>query len=157
MLIIGLMIAAAAAVFAAVVTIEDWGGPSYTIHGFGHVLGSLTLAEVFVAGLGISAIFFLALWLASFSSSLQRRRSARRRAEARALRENYEAVLAERDQLARELGRESHYAQGDDAVGDGRPAADSEREYPAYPTDPYADGATEPHTVGQPVHGRHSV
>jgi hypothetical protein len=103
MFVIGLLVAAAAAVFVAVVTIEDWGGPAYSIHGFGHVLGHLTLAEVFVAGLGISAIFFIALWFAGFMNSVHRRRSAQRRAEARALRENYDAVRADRDRLAREV------------------------------------------------------
>ena len=67
MLFIGLLIALAAAVFAAVVLAEDWGGATYAIHGFGHVLGNLTLAGIFLSGIIVTAIFFLALWLASVS------------------------------------------------------------------------------------------
>ena len=106
MLFIGLLIALAAAVFVAVVLAEDWGGPSYTIRGFGHVLGSLTLAEIFLAGIIITAIFFVALWMASVSSMMRRRASARRRAENRSIREEHENTLAERDRLARELETE---------------------------------------------------
>jgi uncharacterized membrane protein len=106
MLIIGLLVALAAAVFAAVLLAEDWGGTTYTINGFGHVLGHLTLAEIFLSGIILTAIFFMALWLASVSSRMRRRASARRRAENRAIREEHENTLAERDRLARELDAE---------------------------------------------------
>ncbi|MBX5447468.1 MAG: hypothetical protein IRZ27_02970 [Acidothermus cellulolyticus] len=103
MLVIGLLIAAAAAAFGAVVTVEDWGGSTYAVRGFGHHLANLTLAEIFLAGVILCAIFFFGLWLSSLSSTLHRRRSLRRRAEMRSLREQYEEVVAERDRLAREL------------------------------------------------------
>ena len=106
MLFIGLLIALAAAVFAAVVLAEDWGGATYAIHGFGHVLGNLTLAGIFLSGIIVTAIFFLALWLASVSSIMRRRASNRRRAETRAAREEREGLIGERDRLARELEAE---------------------------------------------------
>lgn len=106
MMFIGLLIALAAAAFAAVVLAENWGGVTYTIHGFGATLGSLTLAEIFLAGIILTAIFFIALWLASVSSIMRRRASARRRAEHRSVREEREALLAERDRLSRELEAE---------------------------------------------------
>ncbi|MBX6371176.1 MAG: hypothetical protein IRZ02_02820 [Acidothermus sp.] len=114
MLVLGLLLAVAAAAFGAVVTVEDWGGPTYPINGFGHHLGDLTLAEVFLAGVILCAIFFFGLWLSSVSSTLRRRRSLRRRAEARALREQYEEIAAERDRLAREL--ESYRGQATDTA-----------------------------------------
>jgi uncharacterized membrane protein len=106
MLIIGLLIALAAAVFAGVVLAEDWGGATYAIHGFGHYLGSLTLAGIFLAGIIITTIFFLALYMASVSGRMHRRASARRRAEHRSMREEHENTVAERDRLARELEAE---------------------------------------------------
>ncbi|HEX7106382.1 MAG TPA: hypothetical protein VF218_10480 [Acidothermaceae bacterium] len=106
MLVIGLLIALAAAIFAGVVLAEDWGGATYAIHGFGYNLGSLTLAGIFLAGIIITTIFFLALYMASVSGRMRRRASARRRAEHRSLREEHENVLAERDRLARELDAE---------------------------------------------------
>jgi hypothetical protein len=106
MLIIGLLIVVAAAAFAGAVVSENWGGSTYTIHGFGHVLGHLTLAEIFLSGVILTAIFFLGLWLASVSSRIRRRTSNRRRAEARATREERDNLLAERDRLASELDAE---------------------------------------------------
>lgn len=157
MLFIGLLIAVAAAVFAGVVLAQNWGGTSHSIDGFGATLGSLTLAEIFLAGIILTAIFFLALWLASTSARMRRRASARRRAEHRSVREEHEAALADRDRLARELEAErasrgaagAGTAAGYDARHDvppaGRPdagATDSDyrsdpayREAPAYPRD----------------------
>jgi uncharacterized membrane protein len=122
MLLIGLLIALAAAVFGAVVLAENWGGTTYTIHGFGQTLGSLTLAEIFLAGIILTAIFFVALWLASVSSIMRRRASARRRAENRAVREERESLAVERDRLAGELDAEREGRASD------RPATGADRE-----------------------------
>lgn len=121
MLFIGLLIALAAAVFAGVVLAENWGGVTYAIHGFGYHLGSLTLAGIFLAGIIITTIFFVAMYMASVSGRMRRRASARRRAEHRSLREEHENLVAERDRLAREL----------EAERAGRPMAGG----PAYPTE----------------------
>jgi len=102
MLLIGLLIVVAAAAFAGAVVSENWGGNTYAVHGFGHVLGHLTLAEIFLSAVILTTIFFLGLWVASVSSRIRRRTSSRRRAEARATREERDALLAERDRLARE-------------------------------------------------------
>jgi uncharacterized membrane protein len=117
MLLIGLLIVVAAAAFAGAVVSENWGGPTYTVHGFGHVLGHLTLAEIFLSAVILTTIFFLGLWVASVSSRIRRRTSSRRRAEARATREERDALLAERDRLARELDTER--AANPDLVHDG--------------------------------------
>jgi len=106
MLFIALLVALAAVVFVVVVLAEDWGGATYAIHGFGHLLGNLTLAGVFLSGIIITAVFFVALWVASLSSMMRRRASNRRRAESRAAREEHEGLLTERDRLARELETE---------------------------------------------------
>jgi len=106
MLIVGLLIAIAAVVFAVVVLTEDWGGATYAIHGFGHVLGHLTLAGIFLSGVILTAAFFFGLWLASVSGLMRRRASRRRRAETRATREQYDAIAADRDRLARDLETE---------------------------------------------------
>jgi uncharacterized membrane protein len=117
MLLIGLLIVVAAAAFAGAVVSENWGGDTYTVHGFGHVLGHLTLAEIFLSAVILTTIFFLGLWVASVSSRIRRRTSSRRRAEARATREERDALLAERDRLARELDTER--AANPDLVHDG--------------------------------------
>jgi hypothetical protein len=147
MLIIGLLIALAAAIFVAVVLAEDWGGATYTIHGFGHTLGNLTLAEIFLSGIIITAIFFAALWLASVSNRMRRRASARRRAETRSMREEHENAIADRDRLARELEAEraSHasgatyprdtatYPRDTEVYGNQVDPANPDTAYPAYP------------------------
>lgn len=140
MLFIGLLIALAAAVFAAVVLAEDWGGATYTIHGFGHVLGNLTLAQIFLSGIILTAIFFMALWLASVSSMLRRRASARRRAEHRAVREEHDNLMAERDRLARELEAERA------GRASARPAGEAPAAYPR-DTQVYGDRAVDPSNV----------
>src|SRR5664279_2209038 len=103
MLLIGLLIMAAAAVFAGVLLSENWGGTTYQVDGFGHVLGHLTLAEIFIAGLALMVIFVLGVWSVSVSSRIRKRASGRRRAETRAAREERDALLADRDRLASEL------------------------------------------------------
>lgn len=139
MLIIGLLIALAAAVFVAVVLAEDWGGATYTIHGFGHTLGNLTLAEIFLSGIIITAIFFAALWLASVSNRMRRRASARRRAETRSMREEHENAIAERDRLARELEAErathagATYPRDTEVYGNRVDPANPDTAYPVYP------------------------
>jgi uncharacterized membrane protein len=103
MLLIGLLILVAAAAFAGVLISENWGGGTFAIKGFGHVLGHYTLAQIFISGIVLTAIFFFGLWAASVSTRLRRRASGRRRAENRAAREEHDELVAERDKLAREL------------------------------------------------------
>jgi uncharacterized membrane protein len=103
MLIIGLLIVVAAAAFAGVVVSENWGGGTYAIKGFGHVLGHYTLAQIFLSAVILTTIFFFGLWAASVSTRLRRRASSRRRADAREAREEHDQLVAERDKLARDL------------------------------------------------------
>jgi len=158
MLFIGLLIALAAVVFAVVVLAEDWGGATYTIHGFGHVLGHLTLAGIFLCGIIITAIFFAALWMASLSGMMRHRASTRRRAEHRAVREEREGLIDERDRLARELDAErsargAERAAGRHAVGnrsidlDERERLAAYDERTAYDERAGVDDSTRRHTV----------
>jgi hypothetical protein len=103
MLLIGLLILVAAAAFAGVLISENWGGGTFAIKGFGHVLGHYTLAQIFISGIVLTAIFFFGVWAASVSTRIRRRASSRRRAESRAAREEHDELVAERDQLAGEL------------------------------------------------------
>ena len=103
MLILGFLIVVAVAVFAGVVLSDNWGGSTTTIAGFGHVLGHLTMAEVFLSAVVLTAIFFVGAWLIMLSSRMRRRASRTRRAETRAARQEREEIAAERDRLAREL------------------------------------------------------
>lgn len=103
MLILGFLIVVAVAVFAGVVLSDNWGGSTTSIAGFGHVLGHLTMAEVFLSGVVLTAIFFVGAWLIMLSSRMRRRASRTRRAETRAARQEREEIAAERDRLAREL------------------------------------------------------
>ena len=128
MLLIGLLIMAAAAVFAGVLLSENWGGTTYQVDGFGHVLGHLTLAEIFIAGLALMVIFVLGVWSVSVSSRIRKRASGRRRAETRAAREERDALLADRDRLANELAASRKAQLGMPVTGspqhiqlDGRP------------------------------------
>jgi uncharacterized membrane protein len=121
MLLIGLLIAVAVVVFVGVVLAENWGGSTFTVDGFGRVLGHLTLAEIFLAGVVLTALFFVALWMMSISSRLRRRASSRRRAETRAAREEHDSLVAERDRLSTEL-EAARVGRADRTVAD-RPVA----------------------------------
>ena len=103
MLILGFLIVVAVAVFAGVVLSDNWGGSTTSIAGFGHVLGHLTMAEVFLSGVVLTAIFFVGAWLIMLSSRMRRRASRTRRAETRVARQEREEIAAERDRLAGEL------------------------------------------------------
>lgn len=148
MIILGLLIALAAAVFAAVVLAQNWGGATHTIHGFGATLGSLTLAEIFLAGIILTAIFLLALWLAGLSNRMRRRASLRRREQTRSVHEEREGLVADRDRLARELEAERARSQPSYPRGEAAEPYPSQsypreeaggvyREAPVYPTDPH--------------------
>jgi len=147
----------AAAVFAGVVLAESWGGATYAIHGFGHYLGSLTLAGIFLAGIIITTIFFLALYMASVSGRMRRRASARRRAEQRSMREEHENAIAERDRLARELeaerasrdtSTEPVYPRDTDVYGARvDPANPDGAGYPSYRGEHLAEDESRRHTV----------
>jgi hypothetical protein len=116
MLIIGLLIVIAAVVFGAVEIAQNWGGPTYTVHGFGQT-GHFTLAEIFIAGLVLAAIFFVGLWMTAVSSRLRRRAAQQRRVEARDANADREAAIADRDRLASALQRE-RAAHGSDLERD---------------------------------------
>jgi len=128
MLLIGLLILVAAAAFAGVLISENWGGGTFAIKGFGHVLGHYTLAQIFISGIVLTAIFFFGLWAASVSTRLRRRASSRRRAENRAAREEHDELVAERDKLARELAAAQRTAP---AVATAAPAAGQPAYVPA--------------------------
>lgn len=116
MLIIGLLIVIAAVVVGAVEIAQNWGGPTYTIHGFGQT-GHFTLAEIFIAGIVLAAIFFVGMWLTAVSSRMRRRAAQQRRVEARDAKADREAAIADRDRLASALQRE-RAAHGSDLERD---------------------------------------
>ena len=111
MLILGFLIVVAVAVFAGVVLSDNWGGSTVSITGFGHTLGHLTMAEIFLSGVVLTAIFFVGAWLIMLSSRMRRRASRSRRAETRAARQEREEIAAERDRLAGELEKAQANAQ----------------------------------------------
>jgi uncharacterized membrane protein len=106
MLLIGLLIVIAAVVFGAVEVAQNWGGTTYTVKGFGNTLGHFTLAEIFLAGIVLAAIFFVGLWMVSVSSRVRRRAAQQRKIEARDAAADREAAIADRDRLAGALQRE---------------------------------------------------
>lgn len=111
MLILGFLIVVAVAVFAGVVLSDNLGGSTVSIAGFGHTLGHLTQAEIFLSGVVLTAIFFVGAWLIMLSSRMRRRASRSRRAETRAARQEREEIAAERDRLAGELEKAQANAQ----------------------------------------------
>jgi len=155
MIFLGLLIALAAAVFAAVLLAQNWGGASHSIEGFGYTLGSLTLAEIFLAGIILTAIFFLALWLAGLSTRMRRRAAIRRREETRAAREEHEGLAADRDRLARELDEERNRGRaayaGDAAPGDAGPGEPYPRDTYPTPGAPAAGGSGPEYERGYPA------
>ena len=135
MLILGFLIVVAVAVFAGVVLSDNWGGSTVSIAGFGHTLGHLTMAEIFLSGVVLTAIFFVGAWLIMLSSRMRRRASRSRRAETRAARQEREEIAAERDRLAGELEKAQANAQVAAPVTQQMPVAEPALTYPVG-TDP---------------------
>jgi ABC-type nickel/cobalt efflux system permease component RcnA len=102
MLILGLLLVVLSAAAVILLLAYNSGGPEQTIALFGWHITGVTPIEAFLAGIGLTLIFSLGLWMVV--STGRRRRLARSKYLAEHRRAD--AVAAERDELAEQLARE---------------------------------------------------
>ncbi|WP_329123750.1 hypothetical protein [Streptomyces sp. NBC_01353] len=77
MLLIGLLLLAAAGAFTGLVIAENRsGGPDYTVTMFDNTLGTVNTLGAFLAGIGMTLVFFIALALIFGGLARRRRRAA---------------------------------------------------------------------------------
>ncbi len=99
MMVIGLLLAAAAAAFTALlIAFNTSGGPEYTVSLFGSDPFTISTLGAFAGGLGLALVFALGMWLMREGLGLHHRHSVQRK-------EGGEAV-GERDRLRRQLDAE---------------------------------------------------
>jgi ABC-type nickel/cobalt efflux system permease component RcnA len=127
MLILGLLLVVLSAAAAALlVAYNSSGGPEQMIVLFGRDLVSVTPMQAFLAGVGLTLIFFLGLWMVVATE--RRRRAAR--SQYRDARREARAAARERDELAEQLAKERSAGTG------WTPPADQEPDRPAETTTP---------------------
>jgi Zn-dependent protease with chaperone function len=103
MLILGLvLVLLSAASVAVLVAYNNSGGPEQTIVLFGRDWVTVTPLWAFVAGLVVSLVFALGVWMVAAAG----RRSRAAKADYRAVRREARHAARERDNLAKQLERE---------------------------------------------------
>jgi hypothetical protein len=120
MLILGLLLVVLSAAAAALlVAYNSSGGPEQMIALFGRDLASVNPLEAFVAGIVLTLIFGLGVWMVTAAG----RRARAVRSEYRSVRRETRAVAAERDELAEQLAREREAAAAQERdIAAGQPA-----------------------------------
>ncbi len=102
MMVIGLLLAAAAAAFTALlIAFNTSGGPEYTVSLFGSHPFTISTLGAFAGGLGLALVFALGMWLMREGLGLHHRHTVQRG----------EAV-GERDRLRRQLDAEHRTGGG---------------------------------------------
>ncbi|HWG23768.1 hypothetical protein [Actinospica sp.] len=74
LLLVGLVLLAATGAFAGLVIAYNQAGPDYTVVMFGNTLGTLTSMQIFLAGIALTLVFCLGLWMVALGARTRRRR-----------------------------------------------------------------------------------
>jgi len=133
MLILGLLLVVASGAAAAVLIANNSGGTAETVTALGRDLGDFTMMQAFVAGIVVTLVFLLGLWMMLSAG----KRGREHRARYREARREAKVAAKERDELAERVRR-------DDEV-----RAEQETAPHAVPTD-----RTDRTEVIEPVDGR---
>jgi len=96
MLILGLLLVVVSGAAAAVLIAYNSAGTAETVTAFGRDIASVTLMQAFVAGIVVSMLFLLGLWMIVSAG----RRGRENRARYRAARREAKVAARERDKLA---------------------------------------------------------
>jgi ABC-type nickel/cobalt efflux system permease component RcnA len=141
MLILGLLLVVVSVVAAAVLIAYNSGGTAETVSAFGRDIADVTLMQAFVAGIVVSLVFLLGLWMIMLAG----RRGRENRHRYREARREAKTAAAERDELAEKLRKdEEHHA------------TQHTQPVPAQPTQPMANQSTvDTSTDNSPRHAAH--
>ena len=81
LLLLGLALLAATGAFVGLLIAYNPSGPDYTVMMFGNSLGTLTSLQIFLAGIALTLVFCLGLWMTVLGAARMRRRRLVQRAE----------------------------------------------------------------------------
>ncbi|MCT2586943.1 hypothetical protein [Actinophytocola gossypii] len=148
MLILGLLLVVASGAAAVILIAYNTGGTAQTVSAFGRDIADVTVMQAFVAGLVLSLVFLLGLWMILRAG----RRGRENRARYREARREAKTAAAERDELADRLRRDEENRVTE-------PAADPPVGQPTQPvaTQPGAPAPPAPPPPGTTDSGRHAV
>lgn len=96
MLILGLLLVVASGAAAAVLIAYNGGGAAQTVTAFGRDIVDVTMMQAFAAGIVVTLVFLLGLWMIVSAS----RRGREHRARYREARREAKLAAKERDELA---------------------------------------------------------
>lgn len=154
MLIIGLLLVLLSAAAVVLLLAYNSGGPEQTIVLFGREIADATPADTFVAGIVLTLIFCLGLWMVVATGRQRRLARSKYLAEHR----RAEAVAAERDELAEQLARQRDAVapqQDRTTTAPGTTAPDRDTAT-RYTTAPDRDTATRQAAADQPASTNHA-
>lgn len=107
MLLLGLLLVGASAVFTGLVIAGNRsGGPDYSVSVLGHHIATTNTMAAFLAGAALALVFCIGIAMTRAGG----RRSRRRRADLRAARQEAREAAAERDTLASRMPAEQSFA-----------------------------------------------
>jgi hypothetical protein len=120
MLILGLLLVVVSGAAGVLLIAYNNGGAEQTVTMFGRDWTSVTMAEAFIAGLVVAAVFLLGLWMITGAS----RRARANRARYHEVRREARTAARERDKLAARLDKEEDRRDQDTVVtpANGTPA-----------------------------------
>jgi hypothetical protein len=102
MLILGLLLVVVSGAAGVLLIAYNNGGAEQTVTMFGRDWTSVTMAQAFIAGLVVAAVFLLGLWMIMAAS----RRARANRARYHEVRREAKTAARERDKLAARLDKE---------------------------------------------------
>jgi hypothetical protein len=112
MLILGLVLVVVGGAAAAVLIAYNGGGTPQTVFAFGRDIADVTVLEAFIAGIVVSLVFLLGVWMAVTGG----RRGREHRARYREARREARLAARERDELADRIRREEEYRADQETV-----------------------------------------
>lgn len=102
MLILGLLLVVLSGAVGVLLIAYNSGGSEQTVTMFGRDLADVTMAQAFIAGLVVAAVFLIGLWMIMSAG----RRARENRARYREARKEAKVAARERDELADQLRHE---------------------------------------------------
>jgi ABC-type nickel/cobalt efflux system permease component RcnA len=105
MLVLGLLLVVLSGAVGVLLIAYNNGGDAQTVTMFGRDLGDVTMAQAFIAGLVVAAVFLIGLAMIMSAG----RRARENRARYREARKEAKAAARERDELAQQLRKEEDH------------------------------------------------
>ncbi len=138
MLILGLLLVVVSGAAAALLIAYNSGGAAQTVSAFGRDIADVTMMQAFVAGIVVTLVFLLGLWMIVSAG----RRGREHRARYREARREAKLAAKERDELAERVRQDEEHRAEQETVA-----------MPVVPVERTGDQTTQPVDAG----GRHAT